>query len=377
MQNETVIQSFPTLFKKDSKGKIQTWDIAVTKNGVEGFYIKTKHGKQGGKMQEAADLITEGKNVGRANETTPEQQALSEAEAKWTKQVERKGYVDDIKLVDVDTRPGAEAMLAHRYDKYPEKIEFPCYIQPKLDGHRCLAVVKDGKAALFSRQRKPITGLPHVEAELVRMFPEGRFIMDGELYSHGYRHKFEKLTGFIRSQEPKPGCEVVEYHIYDRVIEEPYDVRKDFIETAFISYSGNTLKRVVTQEVENDAQILEHFRIHRSLGYEGSILRNKNGVYEGTRSYNLQKVKEFDDAEFKIVGVEEGRGKMSGHAIFVCETELGKTFKAKMKGSMDELVKYFENPETVIGKIVTVQFQGRTNDGIPRFPVAIRFREEA
>lgn len=374
---ETTIKAFPTLYKRDSKGRVQTWDVFVTKNGVEGFYIKTKHGKQGGKIQETADLITEGKNLGRTNETTPEQQAISEAESKWTKQIERKGYVDDPTKVDTDTRPGAEAMLAHRFDKYPHKIVYPCFIQPKLDGHRCLAVVENGAAKLFSRQRKPITGLPHITDFLGVKFPEGKIILDGELYNHDYKNKFEELTGFIRSEEPKVGHGVVQYHVYDIVSDEPQVTRLQSIEGLLGDYFGETVKVVETKLVEDEEQVLFEFKKHRKAGYEGSILRNYTGVYEGKRSHNLQKVKEFDDAEFEIVGVTEGRGKMAGHAIFVCQTPDGHKFEAKMKGSMENLKEYFENAEKYIGRIVTVQFQGYTGkNNVPRFPVAIRFRED-
>jgi len=380
MNTQTILKSFPTLYKKDSKGKVQTWDVAVTQNGVEGFYIKTAHGKLGGKIQETFDLITTGKNVGKANETSPQRQAELEAEAKWLKQQERKGYVGNIDLVNTDTRPGAEPMLAHRYDKFPEKIAYPAYIQPKLDGHRCIAIIENGTTKLFSRQRKPITGLPHITEALTVQFGSaiGRTVIDGELYNHDYKDKFEELTGFIRSQEPKEGYEAVQYHIYDTVVTAPQLDRTMILAKSLIDYTGTTLQLVDTQLVEDEAEALGAFRTHRNSGYEGSILRNLTGTYVGKRSYDLQKVKEFDDAEFTITGVEEGRGKMAGHAIFVLiDPKTSVQFKAKMKGTMETLAEYFKNPTLVVGKIITVQFQGRTKDGIPRFPVAVRFREDA
>ncbi len=374
-----VVKSFPTLYKNDSKGKLQTWKVAVTQNGVMGFYIRTVHGKKGGKLQVNNDLITKGKNGGKANETSPQRQAELEAEAKWTKQIERKGYVVEEAKVNVDTRPGAEPMLAHRYDKYPEKITYPAYVQPKLDGHRCIAIIENGAAQLFSRQRKPITGLPHIEAELISKFGSslGRVVLDGELYNHDFKDKFEELTGFIRSQKPKEGHEVVQYHIYDMVTTAPQLDRTMLLAKAFIDYEGTILNSVYTQLVENEGEALSEFRTFREEGFEGAILRNLTGAYVGKRSYDLQKVKEFDDAEFTITGVEEGRGKMAGHAIFVLiDPKTSVQFKAKMKGTMETLAGYFKNPGLVVGKTITVQFQGRTKDGIPRFPVATRFRKD-
>ena len=91
----------------------------------------------------------------------------------------------------------------------------------------------------------------------------------------------------------------------------------------------------------------------------------------------LQKYKVFEDAEFEITGVEEGRGKLAGHAgSFICVTKEGNEFKAKLKGKLSDLKEYWENQKQYIGKTLTVQFQGLTNkNNVPRFPVALRFRE--
>lgn len=348
--------------------------------------IIVRHGKECGKEQVTVDTITHGKNTGKANETSAHEQANLEAQAKWTKQIERKGYVQDRASVDVDQRAGAEPMLAHRYDKYPDKITFPCYIQPKLDGHRCIAVVWDSETVkLYSRQRKPITGLPHIEKALGALYnPEDLdravpLILDGELYQHDYKDKFEELTGFIRSQEPKEGHEVVQYHMYDVVNHlDAFDERTQKLK-ALVYQEGvdsNILKFVNTEVVQDNEEALRLFRFFRNQGYEGAILRNSSALYEGKRSYNLQKVKEFDDAEFLISDVKEGRGKMKGHAIFTCQVENGETFDVKMKGSMDKLKEIYENAEEYKGKYLTVMFQEYTKNGIPRFPVGLRLRED-
>lgn len=373
------MEQLPVLFKKSSKGKIQVWAITVSKNNEDdkSFDLITRHGFQEGKQQTSIDTISNGKNVGKANETTPEQQAYLEAKSKWQKQIDRKGYVENVEDVDKDLRPGAEAMLAHRYDKYPDKITYPAFIQPKLDGHRCIAVVKNGYCKLYSRQRKEITGLPHIVAAVEKMCGEiykTDFILDGELYNHEYKDKFEQLTGFIRSESPKDGYEAVQYHIYDMIVPEaPYLARLRGLNMLFYN---DTLHQVRTERVKNDEDVMTYFKEFRQDGYEGAILRNSGGLYVGKRSYDLQKVKEFDDAEYPIIDIEEGRGAMKGHAIFVCQTPDGENFKAKMKGELEKLKEYFENPVPYIGKYVTIQYQGLTNKGIPRFPVAIRFRED-
>src|SRR5271165_992689 len=84
------MKTFPTLYKRTSTGAIQMWSI-----GVEGNIIVTDFGQKDGKIQHAEETIKLGKNIGRANETTPSEQALAEAASKWEGKV-KKGYVEEI-----------------------------------------------------------------------------------------------------------------------------------------------------------------------------------------------------------------------------------------------------------------------------------------
>lgn len=127
----------------------------------------------------------------------------------------------------------------------------------------------------------------------------------------------------------------------------------------------------------NEDEMMLAFEKFLEQGYEGLMVRNMKARYVNKRSYDLQKVKEFQDSEFTVTGVEEGRGKLAGHAIFVCKTSSGVEFRAKMKGETSALKKYFEHPELALGKQLTVKYQGVTNkSGVPRFPVGIRFKED-
>ena len=118
------------------------------------------------------------------------------------------------------------------------------------------------------------------------------------------------------------------------------------------------------------------FGVYVENGFEGLMLRNKNGIYKHGRSYDLQKVKTFLDSEFPVVAIEEGRGKMAGKAMFVCDAGNGETFRVKMVGNLEALADYLVEPEKWIGKQLTVKYQGMSAYGQPRFPVALRFRED-
>jgi ATP-dependent DNA ligase len=379
----------PTLYKKTSTGADQEWTISVVAetDAPDTFaQIVTKFGQIGGKIQCAVDVVKEGKNLGKKNETTALQQAEAEAQSQWEKKL-KKGYVetlDDARAGKTDEviEGGIFPMLAHKFSEQGHKIVYPAFAQPKFDGHRCIAVVKDGKATLWTRTRKEITGLPHIVLNIETLSKKlglNDFVLDGELYNHRYKSRFEELSSFIRTPEPKEGCEVVQYHVYDK----PHATALQFermpiIEAIRVAYLP-FLVGVETISVADEDELMAAFEKFRAAGYEGLMVRNVNGQYVNKRSYDLQKVKEFDDAEFYIVDVEEGRGKLAGHAIFVCTTARreGVHFRVKMKGKIEDLKKYFEHPELAIGRLLTVKYQGITNkSGVPRFPVGERFRED-
>ena len=387
IQGEKV--SLPTLYKKTSTGAIQYWKISVYPNSDHstGYDIMTEYGQVGtDSPQKTFDSIFKGKNVGKKNETTPEQQAEKEAKSKWEKQ-KKKGYVetlDGAKSNEVDAliEGGISPMLAHKYSDQGHKIVFPAYIQAKLDGIRCIAILdKDGKCTLWSRTRKPITSMPHIVAEIEAMNIMGGMILDGELYNHDYKKNFEFIVSMVRQEKPDPNHTLVQYHIYDVV-----DTLSDFdFRWRWMVQSWNSLhntppkflKLVETREVESEAEAIEDFKRLRENGYEGAMLRNSKGMYVNKRSYDLQKIKEFDDAEFPIVGIEEGRGKLQGHVgSFMCVMPNGKTFLAKMSGDTEKLKDYFEDHSLWQGKLLTVQYQGLTGkEGVPRFPVGVVIRD--
>lgn len=371
----------PKLYKKTSTGKIQTWKISV-----DGNEITTTYGLQLGKKQVAREVIQFGKNIGKSNETTPAQQAELEARSQWEQKV-KKGYVENVAHAEegrIDTNMitgGIDPMLAKSYDKDGKKIEWPAWVQPKLDGHRCIAIYQDGKVTLWSRTRKPIKSMPHIVEALEKALANVDFdqpiILDGELYNHSYRDKFEKLTSLIRQETPKPGHEVVQYWVYDIAVDgAPFSTRQGMLGLLKQIFDGQTLAILDSYFVDTEDEMMEILQSALDLGFEGVMVRNTNGLYKYKRSYDLQKVKVMADDEFKIVDITEGRGKMAGKAMFHVVTVDGKGFRVKMKGALDDLTKYLNNKDEYIGRYLTVKYQNLSAEGIPRFPVGERIRED-
>lgn len=366
-----------TLYKKNSNGSTQTWIISV-----KGNEITTTYGKVDGKLITTIEVIKEGKNIGKSNELSKEEQALAQAKSDWTGKL-KKGYVEllcDAIEGKVNTEViegGMFPMLAHKYADQSHKIVYPAFAQPKLDGHRCIAIKDKDKWTLWSRTRKPITGVPHIIQALNEYSQHGGedYIFDGELYNHDYKNKFEELTHFIRQETPQPGHEIVQYHIYDIAHPGLRNSQRIDILHKVQDLVVDPIKIVYTCLVTDGGVLENAFSEFLQEGYEGAMVRNMHAMYVNKRSYDLQKVKDHEEKDYKIIGVEEGKGSMTGKAIFVCITDKGDEFKAKMVGTLSSLEKYITNPELAIGKIAEIKYQGFTNKNeVPRFPVCMRIK---
>ena len=386
------MKTLPKLYKKTTTGAIQEWQVRVEElDGVA--TIINNYGQVDGKIQESKEQVLEGKNIGKANATTAFEQAEAQAKGRWEKQL-KKGYVQSIEdaqagVLDAIIEGGIAPMLAHKFSEQGHKIKYPALAQPKLDGHRCTSQcdnVQDicgpdgsgqyGTVTLWSRTRKPIKSAPHIIKALEACGIAERF--DGELYNHDYHANFEELSSLIRQDEPKPGYENIQYHVYDIPISNMTNFeRNKVLQESKSLFEGTPIHIVETIVVNDEDELMTAFEHFLAEGYEGCMVRNADGLYENKRSYNLQKIKEFDDSEFKIVGIKVGtKGSMAGRAVFTCDIPNVGTFDVKLKGNMDDLKKYADDPSLVIGKILTVKYQGFTKYGFPRFPVGLRFRED-
>ena len=198
-------------------------------------------------------------------------------------------------------------MLAHKVND--KKIDFnePVFIQPKLDGVRCI-FTKDGA---YSRTGKKFHNLRHIELRLAGFFNLNPDVqLDGELYNHALRDDFEQIISLVRKQKPTDedrlnAQHLIQYHVYDYII--PfigYEARLKWLMSNKDHLWSNVVLPVETHRVYKYEEAANmHYDGFLKQGYEGSMLR-LNGAYEQKRSYNLQKFKDFSDDEATIVGYE-------------------------------------------------------------------------
>ena len=372
------------IYKKDTKGKTRVINYYVDRNA---FWAV--HGLLDGKQITDKKTYCEGKNIGRANETTPEEQALAEATSKRQKKLDT-GYFENIK--DIGNLAYFDPMLAHKWEDYKKNItqETDIYVQPKLDGMRCIARWENGKVVCRSRKGKEIIPIVRIIQELEEKLPYD-MILDGELYNHELKADFNKIISLVKKTKPtdediKECGEKIQYHIYDMFdVSNPdlsfLDRIQKITRTIFATGSSDCLGAVFTVGVnepileEKFTKINEQYGHCLESGYEGQIIRFDK-PYENKRSKFLLKRKEFLDDEFEIIGVEEGKGKRAGQVgALVMLTKDGKEFNGNVKGTDAFRKDLLANTQDLVGEKAHVRFFEYTPDGIPRFPVVHNIRD--
>jgi ATP-dependent DNA ligase len=270
-------------------------------------------------------------------------------------------------------------MLAHDYHKRGKDIKFPCFVQPKLDGTRCVAVCGGGDVGgLYSRNRKKYPNLAHIKAVIAGL-PAG-LILDGELYSDEL--SFQEIVGLVKSEKIKkeqaakePKIQLWVYDIVDATA--GFADRYKRLQELFAGLgSGSPLRLVETVECKAAADVKGHHDRYVEGGFEGVMLRNAAGKYDiGHRSKELQKYKEFITEEFEVIGFAEGDGVEKGCVIWRCKTADGKEFMCRPRGTHEERRALLTEAASYVGKQLTVRLQEMTTDNIPRFPVGLAFRD--
>ena len=263
-------------------------------------------------------------------------------------------------------------MLAHKVGKKDIDFYDKVFLQPKLDGVRCV-FTKDGA---FSRTGKQFKNVAHLEYDLADFFKEHPFtILDGELYNHKLKNDFEKIISLVRKTKPteddrRDAQHLVQYHVYDTMASfVNYEARYDWLVANLPIARSLTL--IINPIVISMTQAKEMHQMYLEQGYEGSMLRT-NGFYEQKRSYNLQKFKDFHDTEATIIDYVPGKGKRIGTlGKFIMRDDDGIEFGCPPGKGYDyeALADMLVDVNDYIGKRATFTYFQRTKAGSYRHPL--------
>lgn len=348
-----------TLYKKDSKGNIRELNY-----WVEGADFCQSSGILDGKLVENKKTC-KGKNIGKTNETTPEEQAVLEMNSKIREKLQEDYFKTIAEAENIEV---ILPMLAKSYKDHSSKIDWTdTFVQPKLDGMRCLAIIKEGNVQLFSRDginlQEKHGSLQHIISELETRFVDKTITLDGELYIHGTT--FQEVMKKIKKYR-EGDSELVQYHIYDQVSDKKFYTRKRELELHL--FGSNVLIDVRTISIDKIKYIKQYHEEFLSQGYEGTMVRwGTEGYKVNGRSEHLLKYKDFHDLDAKIIDIVPAENRPEW-GLVVCEYN-GKQFRATPKMPHEDKIQMLKDKNNYIGETAIITYFEFTDDGIPRFPI--------
>ena len=368
MGNKLMNYQSQTIYARGSKGEIRQWSIRT-----EGSEVISSSGTVDGAPPRETSYVAKPMNVGRGNETTAEEQAVLEAKSKERLKLRKKYFLT---MEEAEEGSKESPMLAHKFKDKQKYVVYPAFVQPKLDGNRCLAMWKDDEVILMSRGNKILHVPQHINEAVSKFLPKDA-ILDGELYIHGL--VLPDINKRIKKARPET-LELV-YHTYDLALwegkqERDFTARGDVLSRLIKGNPCPEVKLVDTRLVLDRKDVDAWEVKYIDQGYEGAMFRNAEGMYRyDYRSADLLKIKRFMDEEFTVVDILEAK---DGTAIAKLDNPKGAQFKAKLSGSHEFQRSVVQNKEEYIGRQLTVTFQQWSPDGIPTGnTVGKCFREEA
>jgi len=283
-------------------------------------------------------------------------------------------------------------MLAYPVSAKPIDYSKPTFIQPKLDGVRCVIQASIKRHILtpdlneieikaYSRTGKEWKNIDHILEQLIpffKKFPD--IILDGELYNHDLRDDFEKIISLVRKTKPTAedrleASKLTQFHCYDIIDEElPFDQRIEFVNQSLMLI-GSSIHIVDTHDASSEVFAKQLHKVNLNKGYEGSIVRT-NDTYHCNRSHNLRKFKDFHDSEATLLAWVEGKGKRKGTVgKFMAVDADGNEFGMPVMDKFKYLQDNFKKMRGWVGKTATFTYFERTKANSYRHPLFKAIRD--
>lgn len=278
--------------------------------------------------------------------------------------------------------PEFKLMLAPNELPIITNIKYPCYVQPKLDGYRC--IYKNG--AMYSRKGKPF-GNDNLSTYFSKLFGLQDYVLDGELYCEGVN--FNKLQTILNTyEETLPNT--LKFVVYDCIpvkdweaqsCKKPYSERIRNVREVVANLADH--KKVIdipNDEVEDAKQAVNLYKEYLKKGYEGAMIKAIDGQYRWKRvtlrSGEMLKLKPFSTLDLKVTSIYEGEGNFQGVAGGVVVDFNGNPVSVGSGFDVATRKKMAETPSDFIGRTLEVKYFEETEDGSLRFPTFVRWRDD-
>ena len=341
-------------------------DVDIPPNTIA--QVWTESGLKTGKITVSEPTYPKPANIGRANYRNSLKQAMIHARGHYLKHIE-KGERTDCGESEKKTNRYFP-MLAHNYDDYPPI--YPVAVQPKLDGMRCLATIKDGVVTLKSRDGKIIENMDHITQDLSKI--KINITLDGELYAHGL--SFQENMKLIKKYR-QGKTENIKYIVYDKVSDDNYSNRyRDIVDYRILNeLTSKNWMPIEGCIIKSEEELLDYHKQFISKGYEGSMIKHSDKPYGiNKRCDSLLKYKDFQDIDAKILDIVPAEQRPE-QGVPVLEYN-SQTFKAGCKMTHEEREELLTNKDEYIGKLANIRFFEMTDGGIPRFPIMVGIHQD-
>jgi ATP-dependent DNA ligase len=265
-----------------------------------------------------------------------------------------------------------EVMRAHKYAPCEGKY----YMEPKLDGLRCIAIVKGESVKFYSRNGKEFTTVKHLEKSLLAQGVElGDRVFDGELKNGN----FNSSISAVKRDTPLKLKDLTRFYCWEMLpIYEfpkspiPYEERRNrLMKYASSSDNFEIVSSYPTFDHHQRNDLYSHFL---SQGHEGAIVKNPQGLYVPKRSKDWMKMKVVEDADLEVFELIEGEGKYQGMLGAAVVYFNGVRVFVGSGFSDEERRDFWNNPDQIMSKTIEIQYHEVTPDGSLRHPRFIKVR---
>lgn len=381
------------------------------------FYVET--GVIGGKITRHIPSYAVCKNINKINERNVFEQALVSARSKYLKKIES-GFDVDINVTKNNNNLKYFPMLVHKYEEKKENVKYPVFVQPKLDGTRCIAFLNKpiskkiqecniDDIIMYTRQQKDYIGFTNIKKlllnpliELWNIQKEESVYLDGELYKHG--ENLQTISGAVRnhSREDIKKYQGIQYWIFDLFY--PSELYKTFTDRLNIlnklfTYipKNNIIIKTPIHNIINEVDLDLIYKKYIHDKYEGIIIRNMDSLYlthptkesAKIRSNYVLKRKKRYSGEYELINYKQGvRGRDVGAVIWVLKTtdsvghdyEFNATPKNMTYDERYNIFKKLNSSDQLFnkkykGRMMTIEYEDLSKKNVPLRAKSVGFRD--